>query len=92
MSIWPGLNQYGGVGMQAPLSFLVFLINIRDVILSNEIIFHYGLPQIDLWTCMFWALEARPMSLTFLKMPSIFYPNNKHEKGWLHGICMVVIK
>jgi hypothetical protein len=48
MIICPGLNQYGGVGMQAPISFLVFPINIGDVILSNEIIFHHGLPQIDL--------------------------------------------
>jgi hypothetical protein len=38
------------------------------------------------------ALGVRPMSITFLEMPSTFYPNNKHEKGWLHGICMVLIK
>jgi hypothetical protein len=44
---------------------------------------------LDLYTL---ALGARSMSLNFLEMPSIFYPNNKHEKGWLHGICMVVIK
>jgi len=92
MIICPGLNQCGRVGMQPPISFLVIPINIGDVILSNEIIFHHGLPQIDLGTCILWALEARPMSLTFLEMPSIFYPNNKHEKGWLHRICMVIIK
>jgi hypothetical protein len=27
------------------------------------------------------ALGVRPMSLNFLEIPSIFYPNNKHEKG-----------
>jgi len=33
---------------------------------------------LDLYTL---ALGAQPMSLNFLEMPSIFYPNNKHEKG-----------
>jgi len=47
MIICPGLNQDGGVGMQPPISFLVLSINIDDVILSNEIIFHHVLPQID---------------------------------------------
>jgi hypothetical protein len=47
MIMCPSLNQDGGVGMQWPTSFLVLPIDINDVILSNEIIFHHGLPQID---------------------------------------------
>jgi hypothetical protein len=33
--------------MQLPTSFLILPINIGDVILSNEIIFHHELPQVD---------------------------------------------
>jgi hypothetical protein len=47
MTIFPSLNQDGGVGMQLPTSFLVIPIDIGDVTLSNEIIFHHGFPHVD---------------------------------------------
>jgi len=47
MTICPSLNRDGKVGMQPPTSFLMLLIDIDDIILSNEIIFHNGLPHID---------------------------------------------
>jgi len=33
--------------MQSPTSLLMLLVNIGDVILLNEIIFHHGLPHVD---------------------------------------------
>ncbi len=47
MIICPSLNQDGGVGMQPPTSFLILLVDIGDVILWIEIIFHHGLPHVD---------------------------------------------
>jgi len=42
------------------------------------------------WLCG--VLDLYTLALRAKKMSLIFYPNNKHEKGWLHGICMVIIK